>query len=135
MPGLEPGSGDKTTPELSEDPEVALGGASAEPTSPGPPRPRPFLPEPEPPTEFELGGGGITLLASRPPLAEPVEFLVPGPEEEPTDGGGGTTLDELREEPGKVLAEPLPEDAPFPEVVFDPAKDGGGGITLDEDGD
>jgi hypothetical protein len=62
-----------------------------------------------------------------------VEFLVPVPEEEPTDGGGGTTFDELSEEPGKVLAEALPEDAPFPEVVFDPAKDGGGGITLENE--
>lgn len=132
-PGLEPGSADKTTPELSEVPLAALGGARAEPTSPGPPSPRPFLPEPEP-AEIELGGGGITLLARKPPLAEPLEFLDPVPDEEPVpmDGGGGTTFDELMEEAGKVLEELLPED-PFPEVVFDPATDGGGGITFDDD--
>jgi hypothetical protein len=135
MPGLEPGSADKTTPELSVVPFAALGGARAEPMSPGAPSPKPFLPEPEP-TELELGGGGIMLLARRPPLAEPLELLEPVPEVEPglTDGGGGTTLgefgfDEFREEPGKLLEEPF-----APEVACDPATDGGGGITLEEDG-
>jgi hypothetical protein len=77
------------------------------------------------------------LLARSPPLPEPLEFpdLAPDAEPLPTDGGGGTTFDELRDEPGKFLGEPLPEDDPLPEVVFDPAKEGGGGITLEEDED
>jgi hypothetical protein len=133
-PGLEPGSPDKTTPELSVVPLAALGGARAEPMSPGAPRPKPFLPEPEL-TEVELGGGGIMLLARRPPLAEALELLVPVPEAEPgpTDGGGGTMLDEFRFDElarGKFLDDPF-----APEVAFDPETDGGGGITLDDDVD
>src|ERR1039458_4155132 len=63
MPGLEPGSADKATPELSPVPPAPLGGARAEPTSPGPPRPVPFLPEPErPEPEPAEGGGGMTAL-------------------------------------------------------------------------
>jgi len=80
LPGCEPGSVDKTTPELSVFPPAPLEGARAEPTSPGPPRPEPRLPEPERPEPEPAGGGGTTLLARRPPLPEPMELRVPLPQ-------------------------------------------------------
>jgi hypothetical protein len=148
MPTLEPGCGDTTIPARLLLPSEPLGGARTEPASPGPPKPIPFLPEPEGseavPTE---GGGGTTLLASVAPLPEP-EFRVP-PEDElltETDGGGGITFDAPREELSERAGEPASptdggggttfalsalwrvpdEDADEPEF---PA-DGGGGITL-----
>jgi hypothetical protein len=75
LPGVAPGSVDKTTPELSALLPAPLAGARAEPMSPGPPRPLPLLPVPESPEpEPTEGGGGTTLLARRPPLPEPPEF-------------------------------------------------------------
>jgi len=65
--------------------------------SPAPPKPAPRLPVPEPESpepELAEGGGGMTLLAKRPPFAEPLELrgLVPEPPL-PTEGGGGMTED------------------------------------------
>jgi len=99
-PTLEPGCDEITTPPLSLFPPAPLGGARTEPASPGPPRPAPFLPVPEPkaaePPPID-GGGGITLSASRVPLPDLAEFSEPDgepwPEPEPvTDGGGGITF-------------------------------------------
>ena len=126
MPGLDPGSVDNTTPELSLLPVEPLGGARAEPRSPGPPSPEPLLPEPESPgPEPTEGGGGMTLLASRPPPPEPEEFRVldPWPAVE-TDGGGGMTPEAPREEPWD-----RPEDE-WGVPVAPPPTDGGGGITF-----
>jgi hypothetical protein len=129
VPGLEPGSADSTTPELSLlllFPAGLLGGARAAPISP---MPTPFLPEAErPEPESAEGGGGITLLARRVPLPEPAEFLAPEVDPVLTDGGGGTMfwLDAPRDEPGYFLdVDPAPADA------FVPETEGGGGMTLD----
>src|SRR6202035_3958926 len=90
-----------TIPDWSLFPPAPLGGARTEPTSPGPPSPYPFLPEPERPSlEPTEGGGGITLSARSVPLPDPPEFLEPvgdpcsePPRSEPvTDGGGGITF-------------------------------------------
>src|SRR5580658_10130634 len=128
VPGLEPGSADNTTPELSLlFPAALLGGARAEPISP---RPTPFLPEAERPEPGSAeGGGGMTLLARRVPLPEPLEFLVPEVDPVLTDGGGGTMFwwEALREEPGYFL-----DGDPAPADVFVPETEGGGGMTLDE---
>jgi hypothetical protein len=139
IPALEPGSGDRTTPELSLFAPAVLGGARAEPTSPKAPAPLSLLPEPERLAPDEVrGGGGITLLASKPlPLPDPLEFLGLALELEPvpTDGGGGITSDALSEEVG-YLPEVDPEVDPLPvELVFVLETDGGGGITLAADCD
>jgi hypothetical protein len=147
MPTLEPGWGETTIPERLLLPSAPLGGARTEPASPGPPRPTPFLPEPEEseaaPTD---GGGGTTLLASV--VAEFAEFRVPLEDEllPATDGGGGITFDPPREEFWErdgELASPTdggggttfalravwrdPEDEADEPVL---AAEGGGGITL-----
>ena len=148
MPTLVPGWGDTTIPERLLLPSAPLGGARTEPASPGPPRPTPFLPEPEESEEAPTeGGGGTTTLASV-VLLEPAEFRLPLEDEllPATDGGGGITFDEPRAEFWDRADEPVsptdggggttfalsdewrvPEDeADEPEL---PA-DGGGGITL-----
>ena len=80
------------------------------------------------------GGGGITLLARRPPFPEPAEFLAPLPELEPVpmEGGGGTMFaswfEPASDVPGNFLEDdPVPAD---PALV--PDTEGGGGITLAE---
>src|SRR5580692_4706588 len=124
IPTVEPGWEEITTPEPPLLPPPLLGGASADPESPGPPRPVPFLPEPESAPEPMDGGGGTTSLARSVPLPEAPEFPDPdGEPEAPTDGGGGMTLDAPRDEP-LVRVEPAP---PVPEL--EPAIDGGGGTT------
>ena len=131
MPGLEPGSADKTMPELSLLPPAPLGGARADPTSPGPPRPVPFLPEPESPEPEPVeGGGGMMLVARRPPLPELPEFLLLEPEAvpEPTEGGGGTIPEGPMEDPAKFLD----EDPEPPGDVLVPDTEGGGGITFED---
>lgn len=94
VPTLEPGSDEITIPELSLFPPAPLGGARAEPTSPGPPRPEPLLPEPLRPEPEPIDGGGGTILSARSvPLGDPPE--VPDGEPWPlpaTDGGGGITF-------------------------------------------
>src|SRR5271170_1183983 len=129
MPGLEPGWVDNITPEFSGFPPAPLGGARTEPTSPGPPRPEPFLPEPErPEPEPAEGGGGIMLLARRPPLPAAPEFRMSVPELWPeTDGGGGMTFDAPRCALWDRPWDDSPDDAPLPA----PENDGGGGITFD----
>jgi hypothetical protein len=106
-------------------PPPLLGGASTEPESPGPPRPVPFLPEPESPPEPIDEGGGTTLPASCVPLpGAPDPDGEPWPVLPPTEGGGGMTLDAPRDEPlPREEAEPA-VPAPEPEI------DGGGGTTL-----
>src|SRR5260370_26683105 len=75
IPTFEPGCDETTIPEPALLPPSDFGGASTDPTSPGPPRPVPFLPEPERPGPEPIeGGGGTTLLAKRVPLPEPPEF-------------------------------------------------------------
>jgi hypothetical protein len=139
IPALEPGSGERTTPELSFLPPAVLGGARAEPKSPGAPKPLSLLPELERSAPWPAeGGGGITLLASEPlPFPEPLGFLVLAPELElvPTEGGGGITSDAFSEEAGYLL-EVDPELDPLPvELVLVPETEGGGGITLVPDCD
>ena len=135
MPGLEPGSDDSTTPELSALPTALLGGARTEPTSPAPPRPVPLLPEPESPAaEPAEGGGGMTLLARRPPFPEPPEFLAPVPEAEPVpmEGGGGTMFASWFAPASEVPANVLEGDPLPPDPALVPDTEGGGGITLEE---
>lgn len=139
IPALEPGSGDRTTPELSFFPPRVLAGARAEPTSPEAPKPVSLLPEPEKLVpEVAEGGGGITLLASNPPLLpDPLEFLALalGLAPVPTDGGGGITSDALSEEVEYLLeVDPVVDPEPV-ELVFVLETDGGGGITLAADCD
>src|SRR5208282_2889668 len=124
IPTVEPGWEEITTPEPALLPPPLLGGARAEPESPGPPRPVPFLPEPESAPEPIDGGGGTTLAASSVPLPRAPEFPDPVGEpwpvpEPPTDGGGGMTLDAPRDEP-RVRAELEP---PVPAAVAEPAID------------
>lgn len=128
LPGLEPGAVDSMTPELSVFPPAPLGGARAEPMSPGPPRPEPFLPDPErPEPEPAEGGGGIMLVARSPPLPEPPEFRVALPLWPETDGGGGITFDAPSCVPWDLPdGDPL---LPVPELA--PENAGGGGITFD----
>src|SRR6202162_2607540 len=105
MPGLDPGSDDSTTAELSALPTAFLGGARTEPTSPAPPRPVPLLPDPDSPAAEPVeGGGGMTLLARRSPFPEPPEFLAPVPDVEPVpmEGGGGTMFASWFEPAGDV---------------------------------
>jgi hypothetical protein len=103
VPTFEPGCDEITIPELSPFPPAPLGGARAEPTSPGPPRPEPLLPEPlRPEPEPTEGGGGTILSASSVPLGDPPE--APDPDGEPwpvpvIDGGGGMTFDSPRAAP------------------------------------
>jgi hypothetical protein len=149
MPTFEPGCGDTTIPERLVVPSAPLGGARTEPASPGPPKPMPFLPEPE---ESEVvptdGGGGTTLLASVLPLPELAEFRVLLEDEllPATDGGGGITFDPPRDELCDRAGEPAsPTDGgggttfALRAVRRDPgdeadelllAADGGGGITF-----
>src|SRR5258708_6860733 len=78
IPTFEPGWEETTIPEPALLPPSALGGASTEPVSPGPPRPNPFPPEPESPGPEPMeGGGGTTLFARSVPLAEPLKFPPP----------------------------------------------------------
>src|SRR5580704_862294 len=119
-PTVEPGWDDKTIPELSLLPFPPFDGASTDPTSPGPPRPAPFLPLPEPngvEPPPRPGGGGITLLARVLPLPVPPP---PAPPPE-TDGGGGITF-----VPGELFGAPrrAPEDPPA--ALPEPPADGGG---------
>src|SRR5713101_6335152 len=126
MPTLEPGCADTTTPVLSLVPPALLGGARTEPASPGPPRPKPFLPEPETPLLVPTdGGGGTTLLATAfpAPVTLPIRFPAAPPEPwPPTEGGGGTML-ELNE---------VRRDAPLVvmPVASDPVTEGGGGTIF-----
>lgn len=119
-PTLSPGSSEITIPALPLAPLSPLAGASADPTSPGPPRPVPLLPEPE----LTEGGGATTLLASCVPLSELVEFALPDEEprlEPATDGGGAMTFAPRDE----------PRDRPVPGLpLAEFATDGGGGTTL-----
>jgi hypothetical protein len=132
-PGFEPGSADNTTPEFSLFPPAPLGGASTEPTSPGPPRPEPLLPEPvapEPDPDPTEGGVGTMLPAKRLPLPEPLAFCDPEPcavPEPETDGGGGITF-APRDPPPERADEAA--SAPCMDPVAEPPTEGGGGITF-----
>jgi hypothetical protein len=91
----------------------------------------PLLPEPESPAAEPVeGGGGITLLARRPPFPEPPEFLaVPELDPVPMEGGGGTMFaswfEPASDVPGNFLEDdPVPAD---PALV--PDTEGGGAIT------
>jgi hypothetical protein len=126
IPTFEPGWDEITIPEPLLLPPSILGGARAEPASPGPPSPEPFLPEPESPVVEPIEGGGGTTLPASASLPEPRRLPAPVDEtwlvpEPPTEGGGGITFDAPRDEPEAL-----------PEAEVEPPTDGGGGTTLVE---
>ena len=120
-----------TTPDPAVLP-VDVGGATAEPVSNTPPRPKPRLPLPrpvgEPPAPFRLGGGGTTEENARePPHGR--EPFAPLPESPVPDilGGGGTTFTAERVEPNPPARSlcPLP-----PPLRAEPFVTLGGGGTI-----